>query len=71
MTDQNLVKGDPVYPQYARVKKYLIKGAATPTSFVKGELATFTSEGYLGKSTTVKTTWTSSNYERSYRRNYR
>ena len=54
MADQNLVKGDPVYPQYLKVKRYFIEGNASPTSFVKGELATIDSSGFVAKLTTSK-----------------
>ena len=54
MADQNLSKGDPVYPQYIRVTQIPITGNATPVSFVKGELATVNTSGRLSKLTTTK-----------------
>ena len=54
MANQNLSKGDPVYPQYIRVTEIPITGSATPLSFVKGELATVNTSGRLSKLTTAK-----------------
>ena len=54
MVDQNLQKGDPVYPSRANIKRYFIEGNASPLSFVKGELATIDANGFLVKLTTTK-----------------
>jgi hypothetical protein len=54
MPEQNLQKGDPVYPHYLKVRRYFIQGNASPTSFVKGEFATIDSNGFLAKLTTSK-----------------
>jgi len=54
MVDQNLVAGDAPYPNYLRKHKVQIEGNASPVSFVKGELATIDSDGFLIKLTTTK-----------------
>ena len=54
MTDQNLSKGDPVYPQYQVNHHAFVEGNASPVSFVKGELATIDSNGFVAKLSTTK-----------------
>lgn len=54
MTDQNLLAGDAPYPNYLRVDRVPIEGNASPVSFLKGELATIDSDGFLVKMTTTR-----------------
>lgn len=51
MTDQNLVKGDAPYPNRLVVDDVPVKAALV---FVKGELATIDSSGFLVKLTTTR-----------------
>lgn len=51
MTDQNMGKGDAVYPNHLVVDDVPVKAALV---FVKGELATFDATGNLIKLTTTK-----------------
>lgn len=51
MTDQNMVKGDAVYPNHLVVDEVPVKAALV---FVKGEFATIDAAGYLVKMTTTK-----------------
>jgi len=51
MTDQNLVKGDAVYPNRFVAKEVPVEDT---TAFLKGELATFDANGFLTKLTTTK-----------------
>ncbi len=51
MTDQNMVKGDSVYPNRLVVKTVPVEDT---TSFLKGELATFDANGFLTKLTSTK-----------------
>ena len=54
MADQNLVAGDAPYPEYSRIDDGFIEGNASPVSFIKGELATIDSNGFVSKLTTTK-----------------
>jgi len=54
MADQNMVAGDAVYPEYSRIDDGFIEGNASPVSFLKGELATIDSNGFVSKLTTTK-----------------
>jgi len=51
MTDQDLVKGDIVYPNHFVAREVPVKAALV---FVKGELVTFDSTGHMIKLTTSK-----------------
>ena len=51
MTDQNMVKGDAVYPNILHVDDIPVKAALV---FLKGELATIDANGFLVKLTTTK-----------------
>lgn len=51
MTDQNMIKGDSVYPNHLIVDNVPVEDT---TAFVKGELATFDANGYLTKLTSTK-----------------
>jgi len=54
MTDQNLAKGDPVYPSRHVTHHATIEGNASPLVFVKGEFATFDANRFLVKLTTTR-----------------
>lgn len=51
MTDQNMEKGDVVYPNHQVTDSIGVKGSL---AFLKGELATIDSDGYLVKLTSTK-----------------
>jgi len=51
MTDQNMVKGDNVYPNIMHAQEI---GVEDTTSFLKGELCTIDANGFLTKLTTTK-----------------
>ena len=53
MTDQNMQKGDAVFPNILHVKTYPVKALLV---FVKGEFATIDATGHVIKLTTTKIT---------------